>query len=237
MTPLIEKVTIPELFPTMAAKDFAHITGEDAGFQARAYFYKVLDGGAEFQEICAGFVPPAKKPGFAVVIGLGRNDDPAIDPAWKLGTKRISVLAEFEDESLVGMVAGMLALRKTFSPALDKGFYCDGDEALAFRIAQAMGAMEDEPFLVMIPGLYSEQATAFRDYVATLSMYRRVLDRGKCEKIRKAMDTFPKEKMTEQGDKAWMEWPAVYCLAQTVNALILNPMLDYSEGIVESDDE
>jgi hypothetical protein len=75
MKSLIEKVTIAELFPTMAAKDFAHITGEDPGFRARSYYYKAVEGGAEFQEICGGFVPPAQKAGFAIVIGLGRHDD------------------------------------------------------------------------------------------------------------------------------------------------------------------
>ena len=138
--PLIEKVTISELFPTMAAKDWARITGEDAGFQARSFYYKAVDGDAEYQEISGGFVSPAKKPGFAVVIGLGRNDDPAIDPAWKLGTKRISVLSEAESKDLTELVARMLALRKVFFPALDKGFYCDGDESLSFRISQIMSS-------------------------------------------------------------------------------------------------
>lgn len=238
MNSLIDKVTISELFPTMAAKDFAHITGEDAGFQARAYFYKVIDGGAEFREICGGFVPTAKNHGFAVVIGLGRNDDPAVDPAWNLGTKRITVLAEAESKDLIEMVAKVLALRKIYFPALDKGFYCDGDESLGFRISQIMASTKDEIPLVMIPGLYSnDKATAFRDYLATLSLYRRVLDRGNCVKTKKAMDIFPKESMTARGEQAWEDFPEVTALAYAVHGLMINPMLDIDEGAIEGEDE
>ncbi len=235
-TPLIEKMTISELFPTMAQKDFAHITGEDAGFMARAYYYKALDGGAEFQEICGGFVPPAQKPGFAVVVGLGRNDDPVIDKAWKLGTKRITVLAEDQSKDLTNLVVKVLALRKAYFPALDKGFYCDGDESLSFRIAQVMNSFEDEIPLVMIPGLYSQQSTSFRDYMATLSMYRKILDRGGCDILRNAMNIFPKEALTTRGETAWEEFPEVSALAYAVHGLMVNPMLDVDEGVIEEED-
>jgi len=230
---VIEKITIPDAFPTMAAKDFAHITRQDAGYRPKAYFYRAVDG-SEFQEIVGGFVPPSAKTGFSVVLGLGRNDDPAIDPGWKLGTKRISVLAESESSDLTEQVASLLALRSTFDPALDKGWYCDGDESLSFRMAQIM---EDEPFLVMIPGLYSQSPqTAFRDYVATLNLYRRVLDRGKCSKLRAAMDIFPVEAMTARGKDAWEEWPAITALATAVHGLMLNPLLDDAEGAIEEDE-
>ena len=233
---VIEKITIPDAFPTMAAKDYAYITGQDTGYKPKAYFYRAVDG-SEYQEIVGGFVPPASKPGFSVVVGLGRNDDPAIDPSWKLGTRRVSVLAESESQDLIDLVASVLALRSTFSPALDKGWYCDGDESLSFRMAQIMASMEDEPFLVMIPGLYSQAPqTAFRDYVATLSLYRRVLDRGKCPKLRAAMDQFPVESMTDRGATAWEEFPAIMALATTVHALMLNPLLDDAEGAVEEDE-
>lgn len=234
-TKIIEKITIPDVFPTMAAKDFAHITKQDAGYRPKSYFYRAVDG-SEFQEIVGGFVPPALNPGFAVVVGMGRNDDPAIDPSWNLGTKRVSVLAESESKDLTEMVASVLALRSTFTPALDKGWYCDGDESLSFRMAQIMASMEDEPFLVMIPGLYSQSPqTAFRDYVATLSLYRQVLDRGKCSKLRAAMDLFPVEAMTDRGATAWEEWPAITALATAVHGLMLNPMLDDAEGAIEED--
>ena len=237
VTKVIEKITVPDVFPTMAAKDFAHITGQDAGYRPKAYFYRAIDG-SEFQEIVGGFVPPAANPGFSVVVGLGRDDDRAIDPSWKLGTKRISVLAESESQDLTDLVASVLALRSTFAPALDKGWYCDGDESLSFRMAQIMASMEDEPFLVTIPGLYSQSPqTSFRDYVATLSLYRRVLDRGKCSKLRAAMDQFPVESMTDRGATAWEEWPAIAALAQTVHGLMLNPLLDDAEGAIESEDE
>jgi hypothetical protein len=236
MPSVIEKVTIAEIFPTMAQKDLAHITGEDAGYKARAYYYRNVGGNGEFQEIVGGFVPPAKKPGFVVVVGLGRVDDPQIRPEWNLGTKRISVLAEIEAAVLTELVGGALALRKLYSPSLDKGFYCDGDESLSFRISQIMGTMEDEPFLVLIPGLYSDQANAFRDYVATLSLYRRVLDRGNCQKLRAHMDAFPKEAMTDRGSTAWEEWPAITALATAVHGLMVNPMLDVDDGAIEEDE-
>ena len=236
ITPLIEKVTVSELFPTMAAKDFAHITGEDAGFRARAFYYKTLEDGAEFQEICGGFVPPAQKPGFAVVIGLGRNDDPKIDKAWKLGTKRITCLAETGAKDLNDMIAKVLALRKAYCPALDKGFYCDGDESLSFRIAQVMNSFPNEIPLVMIPGLYGQQSTGFRDYMATLTLYRKVLDRGGCAKLRNAMDIFPKEALTARGETAWEDFPEVTALAFAVHGLMVSPMLDVDEGAIEEEE-
>jgi hypothetical protein len=233
---LIEKITIPDVFPSMAAKDLAHITGQDAGFRPRSFYYRAADG-LEYQEIVGGFVPPAKGPGFAVVVGLGRNDDPDIDPDWQIGTKRIKVLAEAEDGDLNNLIASLLALREDFAPALDKGWYCDGDESLSFRVGQVMSSMEDEPYLVMVPGLYSQSPqTSFRDYVATLSLYLRVLDRGKCKKVRAAMDLFPVESMTDRGSTAWEAFPAIMALAQVVHGLVLNPMLDDAEGAVEDED-
>jgi len=255
--PLIEKVTIPDLFPSMAAKDFAHITGEDPGFRARSFYYRSKlkaesskgKEEEEFQEIVGGFVPPAKLPGFCVVVGLGRNDDPAIKPEWNLGSKRISCLAEFEAQDMGELVTGLLDLRDKFSPALDKGFYCDGDEALAFRISQLLEGRsklkaqsskekqnQTEQPLVMIPGLYFDQATGFRDYVAALFMYQKILARGKCAKVRTAMNVFPREAMTARGETAWEDFPAITALAYAVHGLMVNPMLDADEGAIEDEE-
>jgi hypothetical protein len=237
MNSLIEKVTISEIFPTMAAKDWARITGTEPDYQARAFYYREIEGGKEFQEIVGGLVPPGKKAGFAVVIGLGREDDPQIRPEWNLGTRRITCLAEIETEGLPELVSGALALRKLYSPALEKGFYCDYDEALNFRIAQVMSRIEDEPPLVLLPGLYFDQATSFRDYLATLSLYRKVLDRKGCVRLRSTMDAFPREAMTSTEKKAWEEHPAVTALAYAVHGLMVNPMLDLENGAIEDETE
>ena len=220
----------------MAAKDLAHITGQDAGFRPRSFYYRAADG-SEYQEIVGGFVQPAQNPGFAVVVGLGRLTDPAIDPEWQLGTKRIKVLAEVEEQDLNSLIKSVLTLRKEFSPALDKGWYCDGDESLSFRVGQIMASMEDEPYLVMVPGLYSQSPqTSFRDYVATLSLYLRILDRGECKLLRSYMSVFPVESMTDRGATAWEAFPAIAALSQTVHGLILNPMLDDAEGAAEEEE-
>jgi hypothetical protein len=51
--PLIEKVTIPEIFPIMAAKDWARITGEEPGFQARSFYYREIEGGkGDVKDFC-----------------------------------------------------------------------------------------------------------------------------------------------------------------------------------------
>jgi hypothetical protein len=234
---LIEKVTVSEIFPTMAAKDWARITGEEPGFQARSFYYRAVEDGTEYQEIVGGFVPPTLNPGFAVVVGLGRQYDPQIRPEWSLGTKRISVLAEIESDSLTELMAGALALRRLYAQALDKGFYCDPDEALIFRSAQIMETLEDEPPFVLLPGLYFEQASAFRDYVATLSLYRKVMDRGRCDKLRAHMDNFPKEALVSTEKKAWEDYPAVMALAYAVHGLMVNPMLDLGDGVIEDDTE
>jgi hypothetical protein len=235
--PVIEKVTIPEIFPSMAARDWARITGEEPGYQARSFYYRTTRNGQEYQEIVGGFVPPALNPGFAVVVGLGRQDDSQIEPAWNLGTRRITVLAEVESEGLTELMAGALMLRKLYAPALDKGFYCDPDGALIFRIAQIMEKLETEPPFVLLPGIYFEQASAFRDYVATLTLYRRVLDRGNCEKLRAHMDNFPKEALVSTEKKAWEDYPAVTALAYAVHGLMVNPMLDLGEGAIEDENE
>ena len=88
----------------------------------------------------------------------------------------------------------------------------------------------------MIPGLYSQQATGFRDYMATLSLYRKILDRGGCDKLRNAMNLFPKEALTARGETAWEEFPEVTALAYAVHGLMVNPMLDVDEGAIEEDD-
>jgi hypothetical protein len=235
--PLIEKVTIPEIFPSMAARDWARITGEEPGFQARSFYYRATRNWEEYQEIVGGFVGPALNPGFAVVVGLGRKDDPQINPEWNLGSKRITVLAEVESEGLTDLMAGALVLRKLYAPALDKGFYCDPDEALIFRIARIMEKLEDEPPFVLLPGIYFEQASAFRDYVATLTLFRRVLDRGNCDKLRAQMDNFPKEALVSTEKKAWEDYPAVMALAYAVHGLMVNPMIDLGEGAIEDENE
>jgi hypothetical protein len=89
-----------------------------------------------------------------------------------------------------------------------------------------MNVLRDEIHLVMIPGLYFEQATSFRDYIAALAMFQKVLDRGKCSKVRQAMAEFSKEAMTARGEKAWEEYPEVTALAYAVHGLMVNPMLD-----------
>jgi hypothetical protein len=45
---LIEKVTIVEIFSSMPARDWASITGEEPGFQARAFYYRAIHHGEEF---------------------------------------------------------------------------------------------------------------------------------------------------------------------------------------------
>jgi hypothetical protein len=182
-------------------------------------------------------VPPALNPGFAVVVALGRQDDPQIDPAWNVGTKRITVLAEVESEGLTELMAGALVLRKLYAPALDKGFYCDPDEALIFRIARIMEKLETEQPFVLLPGIYFEQASAFRDYVATLTLYRRVLDRGSCDKLRAHMDNFPKEALVSTEKKAWEGYPAVMALAYAVHGLMVNPMIDLEDEVMEDENE
>jgi hypothetical protein len=57
-TPLIEKVTIAEVFPYMAAKDWARITGEEPGYQGRSFYYRAIESGEEYQEIVGGFCAP-----------------------------------------------------------------------------------------------------------------------------------------------------------------------------------
>ena len=232
---LVEKITVSEIFPIMASKDWAHITGNPVDFSARAFYYRL--GAVDYQEICGAIVPPAKGPGFAVMIGLGREDDERIDPGWNLGTKRITVLDEIEAEGLNDLIEAVLEWRRKYSPALDKGVYCDSDEALDFRISQIMSRKEKENFLVMIPGLYHGQATAFRDYVYLLSQYRRILDRGKCRKLRAYMDQFPKEAVLKTGDKTWEDWPAVTALAYAVHGLIMHPILDEDGGAIEDENE
>jgi hypothetical protein len=239
MKSLIEKVTITEIFPPMAAKDWARITGTEPDFQARSFYYRSIHSGEEFQEIVGGFAHPVKKSGFAVVIGLSRNDDPRIKPEWNLGTKSIVVLAEVESSGLMELVKACVDLKKMFSPALDKGFYCDYDEALHFRISQIMAspAFHEEPPFVLLPGLYFEQATAFRDYVATLSLYQRILDRSTCHKLRDYMAAFPKEVMVSTEKKIWEDYPTVTALAYAVHGLMVNPMLDVDEGAFEGEED
>jgi hypothetical protein len=237
MTQAIEKITVPDIFPSMAARDLAYITGEDPGFRAQSFYYRSTASGAEYQEIVGGLVPPAKLPGFAVVVALGRHDDPRINPGWKVGTKRISVLAEYKAEDLPGLVGGALVLRSLFAPALDKGFYCDPNESLSFRIAQLMESLKNEPPMVLVPGLYFQQATAFRDYVSTLNLYRKILVRGDCAKLRKAMSVFPREAMGARGERAWEDYPEVMALAYAVHGLMVNPLLDMDEGAIEKEED
>jgi hypothetical protein len=235
---LIEKVTISELFPTMAAKDWARITNTEPDFQSRAFYYRAVHNGEEFQEIVAGFVPPAQKPGFAVVIGLGRQEDPRINPDWNLGTRSIVVMAEVEKNGLMELVQACVELKKKFYPALEKGLYCDYDDSLQFRISQIMASkmfQEEQPF-VLLPGLYFEQATSFRDYIATLNLYQKILDRSTCGKLRNHMAEFPREAMVSSEKKAWEEYPAVTALAYAVHGLMVNPMLDSGDGVIEGEE-
>jgi hypothetical protein len=73
--------------------------------------------------------------------------------------------------------------------------------------------------------------------VATLTLFRRVLDRGNCDNLRAHMDNFPKEALVNTEKKAWEDYPAVTALAYAVHGLMVNPMLDLSEGAVEDDSE
>jgi len=239
--PIIEKVIIPEIFPSMAAKDFSHITGTDPGYQARSFYYRDIETGEEYSEILGGFVPPAKKPGFAVVVGIGRLNDVRINPEWKLGTNKISVLMEAEEDNLANLITSCLTLREMFLPAMDRNYwYFDADPELLFRVAKIMTKLfPDEELKQMsflpMPGLYFGQSSAFRDYAATLNQYKRIISRGKCHKIKAAMDSFPKEAMFQSGLNVWEDFPEVMALAYAVHALVTNPVAD-DQDVVEDDD-
>jgi hypothetical protein len=239
MNALIEKVTVSEVFPIMAAKDWARITNTEPDFQARAYYYRAIHSGDEFQEIVGGFVSPATNPGFAVVLGLGRKEDPRIKPEWNLGTKPIVILAEVEKPGLPELIKACVELRKMFPYALEKGFYCDYDDSLNFRISQIMSApmFHEEPPFVLLPGLYYGQATAWRDYMATSYLYQRILDRKSCTLMRGRMDEFPREALVSKERNIWQEYPAVTALAYAVHGLMVNPMLDLGDGVIEDANE
>ena len=238
MSLVIERLAEPITPITQGERDYAEIQQKPQPERIPKYYFRHKETGAEYSWIEGAFSPPGYQyPGYAVIIGMDRQEDP------KYKTHFIRGLEEFETEQLTdieGLIKGCIALKGKYGayPLLEQGFYSELTEATSERVYNTISRLYGEKSEFWpIPGPYSEHPQSFQQYVMTLAHYKKILDISQCPKLKNYMlmikDGRDLLKMKPE------ENPAIAAIAYAVSTLIhMRPwQFESYDAVWEMEDE